>query len=58
MNLGQPARAASLYSRAVAANPTSLEALDGLITALRKTGNRAKDVKAYQDYRNSLVTKK
>lgn len=57
LNLGQPARAASLYSRAVAANPTSLEALDGLITALRKTGNRAKDAKAYQDYRNSLVTK-
>ena len=54
--LGQHAQAAEIYSRAVAASPTSLEAIDGLIRALRKT-NRAKVAQAYQLYRDSLAAK-
>ena len=52
---GQPMRAAEFYSRAVAASPTSLEALDGLIRAQRKLG-RAKVAQAYQLYRDFLST--
>ena len=43
-----------IYSRAVAASPTSLEAIDGLIRALRKGGKDAKSAQAYQLYRESL----
>ena len=52
--LGLHAQAVDLYSRAVAASPTSLEALDGLIRALRKAGDREKAASAYQIYRDSL----
>lgn len=56
LRLGLPAQAAGIYSRAVAASPTSTSALDGLITALRKSG-KAKIAAAYQAYRD-LVTAK
>ena len=47
-------QAVEIYSRAVAANPASLDAIDGLIRALRKTGGKAKVAEAYQRYRESL----
>ena len=56
LQLGLPAQAVEIYSRAVAASPTSAPALDGLITALRKTG-KAKTAAAYQAYRESITSK-
>ena len=56
--LGFNAQASEIYSRAVAASPTSLEALDGLIRALRKAGNSTTAANAYQSYRASLSVKK
>ena len=53
--LGYHAQAVEIYSRAVAASPSSYEALDGLIRALRKVGNRTKIAQAYQNYRDSVV---
>ena len=55
--LGLTLQAVEIYSRAVAANPTSLEAIDGLIRALRKSGGKAKVAEAYQRYRDSLGKK-
>ena len=52
--LGHNVQAAEIYSRAVAANPSSIEAVDGLIRSLRKSGNKAKVAQAYQLYRDSL----
>jgi tetratricopeptide (TPR) repeat protein len=57
VKLGQHATAAELYSRAVAANPGDITAIDGLIRALRKTGD-AKVADAYQSYRQSLQVRK
>lgn len=48
------AQAREIYSRAVAANPASLDAIDGLIRAIRKTGGGAKLAKEYQAYRDTL----
>jgi len=56
--LGQHATALELYSRAVAANPADLSAIDGLIRALRKVGGRKNDADAYQSYRDSLTQRK
>lgn len=56
LKLNHSARAAEIYSRAVAANPTSLEALDGLIRALRRQG-KPKVAQEYQLYRESLHDK-
>jgi len=56
--LGFNAQAVEIYSRAVAAAPTSLEALDGLIRALRKVGGQAKAAEAYQSYRTLVAAKK
>lgn len=56
LRLGQP-NAIEIFSRAVAANPTSLPALDGLIKALRKKGNNTA-AKAYQGYRDLLAARK
>jgi len=56
--LGFNAQAVEIYSRAVAANPTSLEALDGLVRSLRKAGGQAKAAQAYQDYRALVSAKK
>ena len=53
--IGSFAQAVEIYSRAVAANPTSVEALDGLVRALQRVGGRRSDAQAYQQYRDSLV---
>ena len=55
--LGLTLQAVEIYSRAVAANPVSLEAIDGLIRAFRKSGGKAKVAEAYQQYRLSLARK-
>ena len=52
--LGLNLQAVEIYSRAVAANPASLDAIDGLIRALQKSGGKAKVAEAYQRYRRSL----
>lgn len=52
--LKQVATAREIYSRAVAANPASLDAIDGLIRSIRKTGTDAKVAQAYQAYREML----
>ena len=52
--LGLNLQAGEVYSRAMAANPASLDAIDGLIRALRKSGGKAKVADAYQGYRDSL----
>ena len=57
VKLGLTLQAVEIYSRAVAANPTSLEAIDGLIRVLRKSGGKAKVAEAYQRYRDSLGKK-
>ena len=56
--LGYHTQAAEIYSRAVAANPSSIEAVDGLIRSLRKLGNKTKVAQAYQLYRDSLSVNK
>lgn len=55
--LGLHSQAVEIYSRAVAASPTSLDALDGLIRAFRKVGGKESAARAYQRYRDSLVAK-
>ena len=50
--LGQYATAVEVYSRAVAANPSDITAIDGLIRSLGKVGGRRKIAAAYQDYRD------
>lgn len=50
--LGQYATAVEVYSRAVAANPSDITAIDGLIRSLGKVGGRKKIAAAYQDYRD------
>ena len=57
VKLGYSSQAVEIYSRAVAANPTSLDAVDGLIRVLRKGGKADKVTTAYQAYRNSLGKK-
>ena len=52
--LGLTLQSVEIYSRAVAANPNSLDAIDGLIRALRKSGGKAKVADAYQGYRDFL----
>ena len=56
--LGYQAVAVQVYSRALAANPTSTEAADGLIRALRRIGSKTSLAQAYQRYRDLLQTKK
>lgn len=56
--IGSHAQAVAIYSRAVAASPTSFDALDGLIRALLRVGGRKADARAYQLYRDSLVVRK
>ena len=57
VKLGLGLQAVEIYSRAVAANPSSPDAIDGLIRALRKTGGKEKVAAAYQSYRESLGRK-
>ncbi len=54
-SLGFYAQAVEFHSRAVAANPSSIPAIDGLIKALRKVGGRQKDAAAYQAYRDMVA---
>ena len=56
MQLGLPAQAAEIYSRALAASPSSLDATDGLIRAYRKSGGKERLAlaNAYQLYRDAL----
>lgn len=56
--LGLHSQAVEVYSRAIAASPTSLEALDGLVRALRKVGKNGKVAEAYQQYRETLPSRK
>ena len=56
--LGYFAQAVEIYSRAMAASPTSLEAIDGMIRSLRRSGNRQQVAEAYQGYRDSLSVRK
>ena len=53
---GNHLTARELYSRAVAADPTNITAIDGLIRALRKT-NQSRVASAYQLYREFLAVK-
>ena len=55
--LGLNLQTVEIYSRAVAANPNSLDAIDGLIRALRKIGGKERVAAAYQAYRLSLTRK-
>ena len=57
VRLGFFQQAVEIYSRAIAANPTSADAIDGLIRALRKTGGKTGVADAYQQYRDSLAKK-
>jgi len=54
-NIGSYAQAVEIYSRAVAASPATVEAVDGLIRALQRVGGRQDDARAYQRYRDFLV---
>ena len=58
MKLKQYATATELYSRAVAANPADISAIDGLIRALRNAGGQAKVADAYQRYRETIPVRK
>ena len=53
----QYATAVELYSRAVAADPSNISAIDGLIRSLRKTGD-GQTADAYQRYRDTISAKK
>ena len=57
VKLDKRASAVALYSRAVAANPSDISAIDGLIRALRKTG-KGEVANAYQRYRESVTVRK
>ena len=54
---GHFATAVELYSRAMAADPANITAIDGLIRALRKVGGKNDIAAAYQAYRD-LISKK
>ena len=56
--LGQSSQAVEIYSRAIAASPTSFDAIDGLIRALRKVGGKANVAAAYQQYRESIPARR
>ena len=53
-DLGRYGEAVEIYSRAVAANPSSIDAIDGLIRSLQRTGGNQKIAAAYQKYRESI----
>ena len=56
--LGFHAQAAEIFSRAVAASPASIQALDGLIRAFQRSGGHKADARAYQLYRESIPLKR
>lgn len=57
MKLSRYATAVEIYSRAMAADPANLGAIDGLIRALRRV-NKPKAAAAYQAYRDSLPVRR
>lgn len=54
MKLARYAEAREIYSRAVAADPRSIDAIDGLIRALGKLDGLKKQALAYQRYREMI----
>ena len=58
VKLGYHAQAAEIYSRAVAASPTSITAIDGLVRALQRSGGHRDEARAYQLYRESIPLKR
>ena len=56
--MGFHAQAAEIFSRAVAASPSSTMCIDGLIRALQKSGGQKTAARAYQLYRDSIPLKK
>jgi len=56
--LGYHAQAVEIFSRAVAASPASIQALDGLIRALQRAGGQKSAAQAYQLYRESIPLKR
>ena len=58
VKVGHNAEATAIYSRAVAADPASLEALDGLIRSLRRAKGNSPLAQAYQSYRDFLAAGK
>ncbi len=57
MQLGYVGQAVEIYSRALAASPANVEAMDGLIRALRKSGKNSV-ANAYQTYRDMFGKKR
>ena len=57
LKLGQTAVAVETFSRAVAASPNDVTAIDSLIRALQKAG-RGKTAAIYQKYRETLPVRK
>lgn len=55
--LGKHAMAAEAYSRAVAASPNDITAIDGLIRALKSAG-QTKSADIYQKYRDTIPVRK
>ncbi len=53
MEQGMYVSAVEVYSRAMAADPTNISVIDGLIRALRKAGH-AKKAALYQEYRETI----
>ncbi len=52
------AEAVDLYSRALATDPSNLQALDGLIASIRKLGGKEDVAKVYQSYRDDLAARR
>ncbi|MBP5286238.1 MAG: hypothetical protein ILO34_09090 [Kiritimatiellae bacterium] len=57
-SMSQWANSTEYYSRAVAADPANITAIDGLIRSLRKTGGKGKIADAYQKYRESIPVRR
>lgn len=55
---GHYALSVEVYSRAVAADPSSFAAIDGLIRSLRRVGGKGAVAQAYQAYRDSITVVK
>lgn len=52
------ADAVDLFSRALASDPSNIQALDGLIASIRKLGGKEDVAKAYQSYREDLAARR
>jgi tetratricopeptide (TPR) repeat protein len=56
--LGHHATAVEVYSRAMAADPSNITAIDGLIRSLRKVGGKNDVAAAYQGYRDLIAKRR